>query len=114
MTLSPFKNDCFLITTGNLAGVNLTFSVSSLVGVPKAEEQVHEEVAQRRGGIERAGGGGGLPGRAVRGLRAPAEGRDAGSLNRSSSSHKVTEILKTRGCNKKKYSLNMSFSDLSR
>lgn len=76
--------------------MNLTFSVSSLVGVPKAEEQVHEEVAQRRRGIERAGGGGGLPGRAVRGICAPAEGRDAGSLNRSSSSHKVTEILKTQ------------------
>lgn len=64
--------------------------------VPKAEEQVHEEVAERRGGIECAGGGGGLPGRALRGLCSPAEGRDAGSLDGSPSSHKVTERLQTR------------------
>lgn len=56
---------------------------------PEAEEQVHEEVAERRRGIECVGGGGGLPGRAVRGICAPAEGCDAGSLNRSPRSHKV-------------------------
>lgn len=64
--------------------------------VPEAEEQVHEEVAQRRGGIERAGGGGGLPGHTLCGICSPAEGRDAGSLDGSPSSHKVTESLQTR------------------
>lgn len=63
--------------------------------IPKAEEQVHEEVAERRGGIKRAGGGGGLLGRALRGIRSPAEGRDAGSLDGSPSSNKVTESLQT-------------------
>lgn len=57
----------------------------------KAEKQVHEEVAERRWGLQCAGGGGGLPGHAIRSVCSSAASCDAGSLNRSSCSHKVSE-----------------------
>lgn len=57
-----------------------------------AEEQVHEEVAERRRSLQRVGGGGGLPGRTVCGFRTSAASCDAGSLNGGSCSHKVAGI----------------------
>lgn len=59
-----------------------------------AEKQVHEEVAKRRRGLQCAGGGGGLPGRAICGVCSSAASCDAGSLNRSPCSHKVTETVR--------------------
>lgn len=58
----------------------------------EAEKQVHEEVAKRRGGLQRPGGGGGLPGRSVCGVCSSAASCDAGSADRSSRSHKVADI----------------------
>lgn len=57
-----------------------------------AEEQVHEEVAERRRGLQCAGRGGGLPGCALCSVCPPAAGCDAGSLNGSPCSHKVTHL----------------------
>lgn len=59
-----------------------------------AEKQVYEEVAKRCGGLQRSGGGGGLPGRPVCGVCSSAASRDAGSVDRSSRSHKVADIQK--------------------
>lgn len=81
-----FTLHCLKLRTG----VNMTLNVSSFV-LP-VEEQVHEEVAERRRGLQRAGGGGRLPGLAVCCVRSSAASCDAGSLNRGSCSHKVAEI----------------------
>lgn len=78
-----------------LAGVNgapLNSCCFSLLCF-SAEEQIHEEVAKRRRSLQRAGGGGGLPGRALCGVCSSAAGRDAGSPDGGSCSHKVPEIL---------------------
>lgn len=58
----------------------------------QAEEQVYEEVAERRWGLQRASGGSGLPGCALCSICPPAAGCDAGSLNGSSCSHQVTHL----------------------
>lgn len=58
----------------------------------QAEEQVYEEVAERRWGLQCAGGGSGLPGCALCSICPPTAGRDAGSLNGSPCSHQVTHL----------------------
>lgn len=74
-----------------LAGVNVTFNARSRCSLlyRSAKEQVHEEVAERRGGLQRSGGGGGLPGRTLCGVCSSAASCDAGSPNRGPCSHKV-------------------------
>ncbi len=83
-----------MLCTGWRAGVNITFNVFSCSSLLcfAAEEQVHEEVAKGRRGLQRAGGRGGLPGLTVCGICSSAASCDAGSLNRGSCSHKVTDI----------------------
>lgn len=54
-----------------------------------AEEQIHEEVAPRCRGLQRAGGGGGFPGEPVHCLRPAAAGRHAGRSDRSPRAHPV-------------------------
>ena len=78
-------------------GGNLTFYrtpalPNPLCAPPAAEEQVHEEVAQRRRGLQRAGGRGGLPGRPLRGVCPPAASCDAGGPDGGARSHKVPEV----------------------
>ena len=59
------------------------------LSLPTAEEQVHEKVAPRCRGVERAGRRGGLPGNSLRGVRSSAAGRHARGSNRGPSAHKV-------------------------
>lgn len=75
--------------------MNITFNVPRYSSLPRslAEEQVHEEVAERRRGLQCAGGGGGLPGYTICGVCSSAASCDAGGLDRGSCSHKVESLV---------------------
>ena len=91
-------------------GGNLTFYLrpDPLCAPPAAEEQVHEEVAQRRRGLQRAGGRGGLPGRPLRGVCPPAASCDAWGPDGGARSHKVLAVpWKNKMCGKRSSCLSL-------